>query len=310
VGAALFAVAQGFDPAWLFAGIERQYLYAVVASLSRLLVLLAAILLVKEPADGWIVMFLHAAGAGATIIAALVYASVKYPRSAAAPGSMTRMLRTGWAVFQFRVVQSIGGLTLLVLGVVSPKSVEAFGSADRIARLSLGLLGPISGAGMPHIAKLIGSDVSGARRVARLNFAVMAGFGLLVGLIMFAFTPLITYVILGPGYEFVAPILRVIALILPISAASNMIAVQWMLPLGLERLMVRISLIAGLSGIAGCALFGWLYGAMGAAISSVLVEVGLLIGTILTLLWCKHPTFWGEEKPDLNPAKPSSSPQE
>jgi O-antigen/teichoic acid export membrane protein len=302
VGGAAFAVAQGFDPIWLFMGIERQYVYAALSSLSRLLILGAAVSLIQSPADGWKVMFLHSAGAAGIFLAALIYARFKYPRAKRTPGSITRMLRTGWGVFQFRLVQSIGGSTLLVLGAVSPRSVEAFGSADRIARLSLGLIGPISGAGMPRIAKLVGSDRSAARDMARLNFAIMAGFGLLVSVLMIAGAPWIVRLILGPGYEFVVPVLRVIAIVLPFSAASNMIAVQWMLPLGLDRAMVKVTFVAGVLGVAGTGLFGWLYGAMGAAIYAVVVEVSLFMGTIATVRSLGVPRFWGKQEASSNSA--------
>jgi O-antigen/teichoic acid export membrane protein len=132
--------------------------------------------------------------------------------------------------------------------------------------------------------------------MARLNFAIMVGFALLVAILMIAGAPWIVRLILGPGYEFVVPVLQVIAIVLPFSAASNMIAVQWMLPLGLDRAMVKVTFVAGVVGVAGTALFGWLYGAMGVAVLTVFTEIGLLVGTILILRSMGAPTFWGSER--------------
>jgi hypothetical protein len=72
-------------------------------------------------------------------------------------------------VFLFRAAQNLNGTGLLIIGAVAPAAPDVFGSADRIVGNVLGLLGRISGAGMPRIARLLRSDASATKRLARLT---------------------------------------------------------------------------------------------------------------------------------------------
>jgi PST family polysaccharide transporter len=284
VGAGLFAVAQGFDPIWLFQGTERQFLYAIVSSGARALLLMLTLLLVKGPEDGGLVLFIQALATALVFAAGWAYLHRTFPRKRLRRSEVASVLKENWHTFQFRWVQALTTTSsLVILGIVSPPGVQAFGSAERIVRNCLGLLGPISAAGMPRISRLIGTDAGAARKVARLSFVVMAGFGSLAGASIFLLAPLIVKILLGPAYEFVTPVMRVVALALPFAAASNMLGVQWMLPLGLDRTLVRATLIAGLLNLAGCVVLGSLYSAMGVAVTMVSVEAALL-GFILIAL--------------------------
>ena len=292
-GCVLFAVLQGFDTMWLFLGTERQYIYAILSSAARLLVLALVFLLVEGPADGWAVMPIQALGALIILAGGLIYLGFAFPFRRVGKADVRDALGAGWKLFQFRGAQSItANSSVVLLGIVSPRGVEAFGSAERIMRNCLGLLGPIAAAGMPRIARLIGSDAEAARRTARLSFAVTLGFGIVAGALLLVFAPWVVSVLLGPGYEFVVPILRIVAVAMPFAAAGNMLAVQWLLPLGLDRTLVRITLAAGLLNVAGCLLLGRLYGATGAAATLVAVEAGMALALAAVIRRSSGSTFW------------------
>ena len=292
-GGMLFAVAQGLDPVWFFQGTERQYLYAVLSTMARLIVFGLIVALVRAPDDGWIVMFLHAAGALFIFGIAWVFMIWTLPRRRIHFGDVRAMLRSAWPIFQFRGAQSLTvNSSLVILGIVSPAGVQAFGSAERIIRNCLGLLGPISAAGMPRIARLLGTDPHAARATARLSFAVMTGSGIVIGGLLFVLAAPVVRILLGTNYEFVIPVLRMVSLSLPFAAASSMIGVQWMLPVGLDRQLVRITLVAGLLNVAGCAILGATFGAMGVAITMVAVEALTLVLMLVTLRHAEQAGFW------------------
>lgn len=285
IGAGLFAVAQGFDPVWLFQGTERQFLYAIISSAARGLLLASTLILVKGPEDGWLVMFIQAFAAALIFAAAWTYLRRAYPHERLRRSEVVATLRENWHTFQFRGVQALTTTSsVVILGIVSPAGVQAFGSAERIVRNCLGLLGPISAAGMPRISRLMGTDAAAAGKVARLSFAVMVGFGSVAGAAIFLLAPAIVWLLLGADYEFVTPVLRTISLVLPFAAASNMLGVQWMLPLGLDRTLVKATLIAGILNVIGCAVLGSLYSAMGVAVTMVAVEAVLLLSIAVALL--------------------------
>jgi polysaccharide transporter, PST family len=292
VGAGLFAIAQGLDPIWLFQGTERNVPYAIISSAGRGLMFGLAVLLVRSPEDGERFMFIQALAAAAVFAAGWVYLRRNFPRVRLRGSDVAAILRENWHTFQFRWVQALTTTSsVVILGIVSPPGVQAFGSAERIVRNCLGLLGPISAAGMPRISRLVGQDADAARKVARLSFVVMAGFGAVAGGAIFLLAPLIVKILLGANYEFVTPVLRVVSLALPFAAASSMLGVQWMLPLGLDRTLVGMYLIAGLLNLAGCFLLGSLYGAMGVAITMVSCEAVLVAAILIALRRAGHLTF-------------------
>lgn len=279
VGAVTFALAQGFDCLWLFQGVERHFIYAIGASVSRVLTLGAVFLLVKGPEDGSLVMFIQAGGAALIALMGVAFMARHFPRATPREKANTReALRAGWKLFQYRGAQSLTlNSGVVLLGIVSPASVIAFGSADRIMRNCVGLLGPIASAGLPRIARLTGPDPAAAKRVAHFSLAVTFAFGFIAGLLMFVFAPLIVRLLLGQGYEFVVPILRIAAVALPLAAASIMLAIQRLMPLGLEGPLVKMTFAAGLLNIAGCLVLGYFFGAAGAAWTVVAVETVLVI---------------------------------
>ena len=284
VGAGLFAIAQGFDPIWLFQGTERNVPYAIISSAGRGLLFALTLILVRSPGDGELFMFIQALAAALVFAAGWAYLRWTFPHVRPRRSEVIATLKENWHTFQFRWVQALTTTSsVVILGIVSPPGVQAFGSAERIVRNCLGLLGPISAAGMPRISRLIGSDAGAASKVARLSFAVMAGFGALAGAAILLLAPLIVNILLGPDYEFVTPVLRVVALALPFAAASSMLGVQWMLPLGLDRTLVKATLVAGLLNVAGCVVLGSLYSAMGVAVTMVGVEAILLAAILFSL---------------------------
>ena len=292
IGAGLFGIAQGFDPIWLFQGTERQFLYAIISSASRALLLGLTLVLVRAPGDGALVMFIQAVAAASVFAAGWIYLMRNFPHERVHRSDVAATLKENWHTFQFRGAQAMTTTSsVVILGIVFPPGVQAFGSAERIVRNCLGLLGPISAAGMPRIARLMGTDAGAAGKVARLSFAVMVAFGLLAGGAIFLLAPLIVKLLLGPAYEFVTPVLRVVSLALPFAAASAMLGVQWMLPLGLDRTLVRMTFIAGLLNLAGCFILGWLYGAMGVAVTMVGVEAVLLLAILTALGRAGHLGF-------------------
>lgn len=284
IGGAVFAVAFGLDTGWLFLGVERQYIYALATSCARMLTLFLVVFLVKGPTDGWSVMLFQALGALLVFLVGLIFIRYRLPTTPVLAASIWGAIRGGWHMFHYRAAQ---GLTLnssvLLLGIVSPASVNIFGSADRIMRNWIGLLGPIASAGLPRIAKLVGRDVLAARKVAFLTTGVTIIFGLVSGAAILAFTAPIIEVILGPGYESVIPVLRVAACALPLAAASNMLAVQWLIPFGLDTPLVRITFAAGTANAIGCLALGYWLGALGAAIAILVMEAAM-VGSFLYVL--------------------------
>jgi PST family polysaccharide transporter len=90
----------------------------------------------------------------------------------------------------------------------------------------------------------------------------------------------------------VVPVLQIVAVVIPINAAASMIGVQWMLPMGLDRALVRVTVLGGLVNVAGMLILGPALGAVGAAITTVAMEAVILIGLLIAASGAGKVRFW------------------
>jgi len=171
-------------------------------------------------------------------------------------------LRMGWSMFVFRA--SAGLYTAgnaFILGLFAPPQVVGYyAGAEKIGRAIVGLLGPAGQALYPRVSRLAGHARTEALRMVRLGLAAMGTGGVLLGITAFLAAPVLVRLLLGPGFEPAVAVLRVLALIPPLAAVSNVLGIQWMLPLGLDRPFTRIVIWAGLLNVA---LAVWLAPSLG-----------------------------------------------
>jgi PST family polysaccharide transporter len=104
---------------------------------------------------------------------------------------------------------------------------------------------------------------------------------------------LIISVLLGPGYEPAVVVLRVLAIILPLVALSNVLGIQWMLPLGLDHVFNKIILLAGLINLGLAVLLAPRYGPQGMAWAVVSSEAFVTFGQFIALWQKKLFPFGG-----------------
>jgi PST family polysaccharide transporter len=100
----------------------------------------------------------------------------------------------------------------------------------------------------------------------------MGAGGVLLGLVAYLGAPFLVRILLGPMFDPTVPVLRVLALLLPLIAVSNVLGIQWMLPLGLDHVFNRIILAAGVLNLS---LAYWLaprFAEMGMAWAVVIAE--------------------------------------
>jgi len=84
--------------------------------------------------------------------------------------------------------------------------------------------------------------------------------------------PLIVRILLGRGYEKSIPVLRILSLLLPTTAASTVLGIQWMLPLGMEGIYNTIVISAGLLNVALAVLWASHFQQIGMAWAVVVTE--------------------------------------
>jgi PST family polysaccharide transporter len=280
-----WAVAQGSSVIWFFQGFEQMRLVAALDISTRLLSTIAIFVLVRRPDEAWRVLLIQGSGFLLLFAIGLALAYRELPVRLPSWSSTREALRMGWSMFLFRGSVSLytAGNAFILGLFVSPQVVGYYAGAERISRAFFGLFAPVSQTLYPRLSHLVHRERDRAARLARFGVALMGGGGALMGIVVFVTAPLLVRIILGQGFAEAIPVLRVLSLLLPIVGVNTALGVQWMLPLGLERNLNAITLLAGLINVGLATALAYVYRDLTMAWAVVCAEI-FVAGAIYVLL--------------------------
>jgi PST family polysaccharide transporter len=300
----LWAFAVSLSLSWYYQGLERMGIVARWETAARVLSLCAVLVLVHSPADAWKVLVIQGsllAGAVAVEMA-VAYRGVRFRVPTRA--LVWQTLRMGWSTFLLQGALSlytIGNGFILGLLTSSTAAVGYYVGAERISKGLATLLNPVTQAIYPRTSHLATHARPEAARLARLSLLLMGAVACLMGVSVFIAAPLLVRVVLGPGFESAVPVLRILALLPPLVVVNNVLAVQWMLALGLDRLVNRVVFAAGLLNVVLAIALVPHYVHVGMAVAVVASEA-LITAGLFAVLRAKHldPLALGSmEKPTV-----------
>jgi len=280
-----WAVAQGSSVMWFFQGFEQMRLVAALDISTRLLSTIAIFVLVRRPDEAWRVLLIQGSGFLLLFAIGLALAYRELPVRLPSWSSTREALRMGWSMFLFRGSVSLytAGNAFILGLFVSPQVVGYYAGAERISRAFFGLFAPVSQTLYPRLSHLVHRERDRAARLARFGVALMGGGGALMGIVVFVTAPLLVRIILGQGFAEAIPVLRVLSLLLPIVGVNTALGVQWMLPLGLERNLNAITLLAGLINVGLATALAYVYRDLTMAWAVVCAEI-FVAGAIYVVL--------------------------
>ena len=280
------AIALGISPLWYFRGLERLRVAAALNLLARLVATVGVLLLVRARGEGWVVLGISAVTDLAASVGCLwlMYRDVRLLRPTWE--GARRALGQGWHLFLYNASLVLyTTANAFVLGLLAPAAqVAFFGGAERMSRAATRMVGPVSEALFPRVTYLLAQGArERARFVAGRSLVLLTGLGLLAGAGLAVLAPWIVSLVLGEGYGAAVPVLRVLALLIPLIAASNVLGIQWMIPLGFDRQFTRVILIAGPLNVAMLGTLVPLLQALGAALAVVITEAFVVAGLAFSL---------------------------
>jgi PST family polysaccharide transporter len=296
--ALLLAVSRSLVPLWYFQGLERMRMVALLNIAANALAAGAILIIVRIPADNWMPLALRA---GASVLSMGAALGLVYRETPAAMPTWNRSwvsLRQGGSLFLFKSAVSLyTTANVLLLGVIAtPAAVAWFAGAERITQAAVGCITPITQTFYPRIAHLMTYSKTQAARAGRFSVYLTLGAGLTAGVALLSAAPWLVRVILGRGFENSIPILRLFSLLPAMIAGSNVLGIQWMLPLRLDKEFNAIILSAGVCNVVLALLLTPHYQQMGVAVSVVLAEI-LVTGSILRLLLRRRLDPWHTVSP-------------
>jgi PST family polysaccharide transporter len=247
-----YAVAQGFMPIWFFQGLERMRAAAALEISGKMLGMVAILMLVRSPEDGWLVLFIQGLTPGISTLVGLGMAFRAIPFRMPSLPLVRDAVRLGWPMFVFRSGESLYGVgNAFILGLFAPPAIVGyFASAEKISKAVFGLLNPIREALYPRLSHIAPRSPNEAARLARIGVLIMGVGGLLLGGALFAFAPLLIRLLMGEGFEPAVTVLRILALLPPLLSITYSVGLQCLLPLGRDAEVNRIIIGAGILNVA------------------------------------------------------------
>lgn len=292
--ALVLVLARGFSPLWYFLGRERIRGAIAVDTAGKVAGALSVLIFVRAPNDGWRVLALQAgfATASCLILSRWLWQEVPPIRLSLERSLVT--LRHSSTLFAFRASSALymQANTVLLGFFAPPSAVAAYGGAEKLVRAALNLLEPVTKTLLPRISFLRGRDPAEAARMIARTLLVLGSLTGAGAALLALIAPLVIRLLLGPGYEAAIPVLRLLALLLPIIASGTVFGTFWALPFARERALLAVTAAAGALNVLLVLLLVPRYGAVGMAGAVVLAElmVSAALGVMYTR-WLRASPF-------------------
>jgi polysaccharide transporter, PST family len=198
---------------------------------------------------------------------------------------LRQMLREGWHLF----ISSAAGMlyatnNVFLVGLIAG-NVQAgyFSAAEKTVRGVQGLLTPMTQAIYPHVSVLAAESRQRAAGFVRKSLVWMGMSALVPSLLLLVLARPVSWILFGPAAQGSLVPLRLIALLPFILTVSSVLAVQTMIPFGMERQLSRIYVTTGLGTIIPLLISIHYFGAAGAAAAVLVIEVAVVIAMWTTL---------------------------
>jgi len=189
-------------------------------------------------------------------------------------------------MFIFRAAISLYTLAnVFVLGLfVSPVQVAFFASAEKLVRGAASAIGPVSQAIYPRVARLVMEDRPASIRLVQRTLVWMGSATLAGAVFACVVSPEVTRAFFGPGYEPVAGMVRGLVWIVPLIAVGNVLGIQWMLALKMDREFNAAVICAGVINLIAAACLARSWGANGMVAASILSETVVVVLILYALV--------------------------
>lgn len=283
--AILFAIMQGASPLWFLYGLEELQIVALFEGGGKILTTVAILVFVNAPADTWLVMALYAISATLATITGYWLVSTKILFVRPTIDGIKEQLKQGVHLFVYRCFTSLYSTgNAFVLGLfVAPVFVGYYVGAEKIVRAIVSLQQPISRALYPRLSHLVQHNRQRAAHFAKITLALMGTSNFVGGLLLIRAAPWVVELLLGSEFKESVAALRIMALLPFVVSVSLVLGIQWMVPLGMDRVFSRIIVLAGLLNLTLAYFLAPNWAHIGMAWAVLLSQVFVTAGTFLLL---------------------------
>lgn len=280
VGSVLF-------PVWLFQGMEQMRYISVVSGGAKLLAASLLFIMVHYPQDYRLALAIQSGGLLVAGIAGFWTALTHFHIRFRLPSlvDLRQMLREGWHLFISNAACTLYATSNVFLVGLIAGNVQAgyFSAAEKTVRGVQGLLTPMTLAIFPHVSGLAADSRERAVDFIRKTLLWMGLASLVPSVLLLGFARPVALILFGPAAAGSIAPLRWIAMLPFILTISSVLAIQSMIPFGMERPLSRIYIAAGLGNLLPLIALIHYFGATGAGISILAVETAVVAAMWITL---------------------------
>lgn len=288
IGGFTMVLGQVLLPLWLLEGLENMKAVALIQALGRLSVLPFLFFVVDGSDDTFWAVTIMGLGMVCAGILSLFWIAYKrmvvwqFPTFA----DVFIELKRGFELFFSRALQKLFYIiTAIVLNSVSgAASVGYFNLADKLRGAAQALLQPVSQAMFPRMCHLYKHDRPEADALIKRSFVLIISLAGLATLVLWAGADPIIYLIAGPEFKPVIPVLQWLAFAPLLAGFSIVFGIQIMLPNHMNRRYNQIVIGGTLASIICMVILVNVSGAVGAAVATVFQElaISVVMGWYLT----------------------------
>jgi polysaccharide transporter, PST family len=265
-----------FSVDWLMQGLERMALFTLYSVGGRALGVLLTFILVHGPADTWIACALQGVGSIAGGLAGFAIAcrvlDMGRPHIAIRAAAVQIWDYRHYFLSQSSWIAYSTAAPLFLTFASGSTAVGLFAGADRIARIVMALIVPLSMVMYPRVNALLTRSREAAASVAGPFMALQILFALVLTVVFFFGAGPIVTLVLGHRFSAAAEVLRWLSALPLLTGIAGTLSRQFLIPLGWNRAVSQITLICTAIYLLLLAGFCRYLGAPGAAIALILTE--------------------------------------
>jgi PST family polysaccharide transporter len=274
-------------PTWYFQGVERMRYISVIVGFARVLAAVMIFVLVHRPQDALLAVAIQSAGTvmggliGLAIAVRMFHLELHWPLIA----ELKTTLADGWHLFiSSAAIGLYTNTNVFLVGAFAGNTQAAyFSAAEKLLRAMQALIGPPVQAIFPHVSKLRSDSDKNALAFLGRSLRWICGLTLIPSVVMFFFAGPVALRCFGEHAAGAISVLRWVAFLPVLSALSNVLGVNTMIPFGMDKQFSGIVIAAGLANIGiACALIPR-WGADGAGASILIAEMVVVSGVVFAL---------------------------
>jgi|GEM_PF-2157930 len=289
VGFAAVAI-NSFSPSWILQGLDQMRFSSALDLTTKLIASLPVFLLVSSPDHAFVVFLLQACGGLVALVPGYRAVCLQVQLRLGFTRSPLAVCRESSGMFLFSLSGAfVNQANVFVFGLFAPmQAVGIYAGAEKIIRAATALVGPFSTALHTKINYRIAGDRAGAARLFVRGTAVLFVMAALGSAVIWFASDMIVARLLGAEFHESARVLRMLSFLPLINWMSYSINLNWLIVLGLDRLLNSCVFFAAAIALVSSCLLVPLFSVTGMGLSVLLAEAALLAALVAVMIQTKQ----------------------